>query len=427
MLANAAVLHAQQAVPTQSSGNSSEAGSPAVLSAPPQPVPMSPAAAGEAPLAPNTALPADPELDAVTKRMREAPRVFYTGTGQFEIIVADARDAQPALALGDSVWRSLAGPIGLPAGGFATPVSIRLVPAEKWDEASVFTALVEPPGRVVMRVRWAEDVDPVIVRRAFVQGVLLQQAVALHGVTGKLTVPLWLEQACTAFSMIRERPALLDQFQQEAATVNPPALVNLLTWERGAVESRAWELSSLWFFLQIQSESGDVTRWTSWLRATLGGATPMDSLPRAYQGLWASPLAMEQWWQVVAKNQQRASALPVMNAVESRAWMANRARWLGGRNGREIVIPLRDLLEAAKEPWVATELKERSRQTQGVLGVLHPFYVNAAVSMGRLYEAAAKRDEKRFATALADFERDALDARELEDTVGEILDTAPRK
>lgn len=357
-----------------------------------------------------------------------APRVFYTKAGEFEIIVQDVADAQPALALGRNLWSALSGPLGLPAEGFSSPVSVRLIPADQWTEPAAFTVAVELPGRVSVRVRWSADADPVVVRRAFVQGLILRQATAWHGVGQQLTVPLWLEQACTAWSLVRERPALLDSFQQESAEMtSPPALRALLSWQRGGVESRGWELASLWLFLQLQAEATDSSRWGGWVRGVVGGASPIDTLPRFYRGLWTDSSAMELWWQVAFTHQRRLRTIPVMTAEASRAWLADRSRWLAGKEGREVVLALEDLPSLRQEPWVKAELTERARQTRSVLGVIHPFYSNAALSMGRLYEAALKGGVERFNAARADLERDAVDGRELEDTVSSILDTAPRE
>ena len=364
----------------------------------------------------------------VLPAVEPAPRVFYTQAGRFEVIVNEAADAQPMLELGRSVWAALNAPLGLPAGGFTLAVSVRLVPAAAWNEPSPFTVTVEPAGLVSVRVRWAADVDPIFVRRAFVQGVILRQAVAWHAVGPRLTVPLWLEQACTAWSMVRERPAMLDSFQQESAGMTTlPPLRSLLEWERGAVESRGWELASLWLFLQLQAEPGGAAQWGGWVRGVVGGAAPYETLPRAYAGLWPDGRSLELWWQTAFHHQRRLRVLPVMTAEASRAWMQDRSRWLAGREGREVVLALDQLPELRREDWVRGELNKRLGQTRSVMGSIHPYYANAALSLGRVYEAAAKGREQEFTLALAAFKRDATDARELEDTVGAILDTAPRK
>jgi len=356
------------------------------------------------------------------------PRIFYTRQGEFEIIVQDVDVAQPALELGRAVWSALSAPLGLPADGFSSPVSVRLVPAAQWSEPAPFTVVVESPGRVTVRVRWSKEMDTVVVRRAFVQGLILRQAVAWHGVGPHLTVPLWLEHACTAWSLARERPALLDAFQQEsAALTSVPPLRALLSWQRGEVESRGWELSSLWLFSQLQAEATEPARWGGWVRGVVGGAAPFETLPHFYRGLWTDAAGVELWWQVSFRHQSRLRTIPVMTTEASRSWLADRSRWLAGRQGREVVLTLEELPELRKEPWVRAELIERVKQTQSVLGVIHPFYVNAALSLGRLYEAALKGKQEQFKAARSDFERDAIDGRELEDTVNAILDTAPRK
>lgn len=369
------------------------------------------------------------ETNVVRANAEPAPRVFYSGQGQFEIVVRDVADAQSALALGRNVWDGLATTLGLPASGFPQPVSVRFVPAEQWQDVAVFTVTVEPPGRVNVRVRWSAETDPLDVRRALVQGLILRQAAAWHGVNPHLTVPLWLEQACTHLSLARERPSMLDMFQQESAAIRlTPPLRGVLTWERGAVESRDWELASLWLLLQLQSEvAGEPARWGGWLRGVLGGADPVMTLPQSYSGLWTSLADMELWWQTGFHHQRGLRTVPMMTAEASRFWLADRSRWLAGRDGREVVLPLSELRALRDEAWVKAELAARIAQARSLLGVVHPFYANTVLSMGRFYEAALKGNAKTFDATRAEFERDAFDARELEDTVNAILDTAPRK
>lgn len=376
---------------------------------------------------PDSAEPAPETAGGTGQAQERRLQAFYTRQDRFEIITANPADAQPALALGRSVWNALAVPLGLPREGFSSPVSVRLVPAGQWPDATPFLVTVEPPGRVMVRLRWADDLEPSVARRAFVQGLILRQAVDWHGVARQLTVPLWLEQACASWVAVRERPAMLDAFQQESLRLDAPQLEQLLRWQRGEVESRRWELASLWLLLQLQAEEGGAARWQAWLRGITGGADPVDLLPRVYSGLWTDRLALERWWRVAFHHQRRVQTRPGMTVAETRSWLADRSRWLAVSEGRERVLPLAELVEWSREPWVRTALQERLAQTRSVLGVLHPYYSNAALSLGQLYEAALRRNPKNFEAALAAFERDAVDGRDLEDTVSAILDTAPRR
>ena len=356
------------------------------------------------------------------------PRIFYTRTGQFEIIVPDAGDARLLIAVGRSVWGRLASSLGLPKDGFNTPVSVRLVPAAEWSAPTEFTVSVDTPGLVNVRIRWAAAVDPNVVRRALVHGLILRQAVAWHGVTGRLTVPLWLEYACAALSHGRDRPALMDMYQQDSARLaSPPSLSSLLQWERGGGESPDRELASLWLLLQLQAESDNGDSWLRWLSGVIGGANALDTLPRVYTGLWADAPAMELWWQTGFYHQSRNRLLPMMTAADSRGWLAECSRWLATRQGREVVLALAELPGLHREPWVRAKLTERLQQTRITLSVIHPYYSNAVLSLGRLYEASLKGKDSATKAALAQFERDSIDGRELEDTVGAILDTAPRQ
>lgn len=357
------------------------------------------------------------------------PRVFYTRPGQFEIVAFEDGSAQQALALGRSVWRALEGPFGLPSEGFVFPVSVRLVPSDLWKEGPAFVSIVEPPGRVMVRVRWSADVDPAVVRRAFVQGLILEKAVSWHGVKPGLAAPLWLEHAAVLWSMGLENPAMMDQFRQESLGGFPPPLSSVLSWRRDDAESRLRELSSLWAFVQLQEESRDAggARWQGWLRRILGGADAYETLAAGYPGLWPDKPALELWWRTAYQHQSRSSELPVMTANDSRSWLGRAVRWLGVRGGRETPLGLEELRGLRAEAWVRAELTRRMAQTRSIMRVIHPYYANTAVSLGRLYEKALTGGEADFLRALADFEREATDARELEDETGAMLDTAPRK
>jgi hypothetical protein len=136
---------------------------------------------------------------------------------------------------------------------------------------------------------------------------------------------------------------------------------------------------------------------------------------------------MELWWQTGFRHQAKNNILPVMTATDSRAWLVDRSRWLANRQGREVVLPLAELIQLRREPWLQRELGERIQQTRIKLAAIHPFYANALVALGRLYEAALKGDQAAAKAALEQLERDLIDGRELENTIYAILDTAPRK
>ena len=358
----------------------------------------------------------------------EAVRVFYTGTGQFEIITLDSSSIPKVLTEATDIWNALEVLLGLPAEGFPSAITVRLVPESQWSGSAVFLAVMEPGGWVSVRVRWTPEIDPMVLRRALVQALILRQAVFLHGAGNRLNVPLWLEQACAAMSLTKASASMLDALQQESARVTPPSIESLLRWQRGDVDSRRWELASFWLLKHLLADSEATNRWPVFLRSILAGENPVQTLQGTYGALWTDTATRELWWQVGFYHQSRLHGLPLLTQEESRTWLADRSRWLGIIEGREQALGLESICAWRKQSEIKTELADRVRQLKEMLAVIHPFYRNATISMGAMYEAALKGKEADFNAAKAALESDAVDGRELEDATGAALDAlTPRR
>jgi hypothetical protein len=337
------------------------------------------------------------------------------------------------VTVAEEVWQSLERPLDLPLRGFPSSITVRLLPAAQWSVGVPFQAAAELGGRVTVRVRWSPDAaGTVAVREALVQALLMRVAIAWHGLGPSLRVPSWLEQGCLGWTLTHARPALLDEWQQDSAGVAPPALVRILSLKRDTPVTRLDELGTLWLLAHLQAESGPERRWPVLLRAMLGGEDPLAALGRIYGGYFNDDTARELWWQVGWHSQRRLAAAAVNTAADSRAWVAGRARWVARRGDADILLGLDDVYAARQEPWVAAEVQQRIGQLRGELGsnLLHPFFRNAAVSLGRAYEAARVGNQGAFAVAAADAERDYADGLELEkasDTALNQLEQAGQK
>ena len=355
------------------------------------------------------------------------PIVSLTRTGQFQVMTLDADASRAGLAMAAEVWQTLATPLSLPAGGFATPVEVHLVLPEKWAGPGVFRVTPEAGGRVSLAFRWtAEPAGSETLRRALVQALLVQRAFALHGATAPgLKVPAWLEDACVVWSITRERPAVLDAWQDEAAGQAAPPLATLLGRVRGTPPDRAQQLALLWLLGHLQADSGDAARrWPQLLRAVLGGEDTAAALTRLYADYFKDDGARELWWQVGFYAQNRQAAQAIETAAESRVWLAERVRWPARRGENEVTLDLEEIFSARTAPWVADELRQRLAQLRAGLatGRLHPFYRHATMSLGRAYDAARAGDAKAFTAAQADLLRDIADGRELEQASKAALD-----
>lgn len=354
-----------------------------------------------------------------------AVALFQSAPGRFEVAGVAVSGAQRVVALASEAWQQLAGPLALPES-FASPVFVRLVPAADWREAVPFRVIVETGGVVSVRVRWDEATPEIFVRRALVQGLLMRQAVARHGVNERLAAPLWLEHACVGWWHTRADPAQLDALKQATARLAPPALDELLEWQRGAVEPTQLTEGAVWLLTFLRGESGRAGEWPALLHRLLGGETPVAALVASYPGRFANEGERELWWQTGWHHLRRARVLPGLEAAESRAELAELARFVFARGRGDAVVPLREVLGQAREPVVEAELKRRSVALNRGLPALHPFYRNAALSLAEALAArgvAAKRRE----ILCAVFEQDWRDANELEAASAAALDALERR
>lgn len=351
--------------------------------------------------------------------------MFQSAPGRFEIAGADVVGAQRVVALAAEGWQHLAVPLALPES-FSSPVFVRLVPAADWREVAPFRIIVEAGGVVSVRLRWAASTPEVYVRRALVQGLIIRQAVARHGVNPRLTAPLWLEHACVGWWRTHAEPAQLDALKQSSQRLVPPTLSTLLEWQRGSDEPEALTAGAVGLLGFLQAESPRTGEWPALLQRLLGGEAPLPALSATYPGRFTNESERELWWQTGWHQWRTARVLPGLEAMESRAELAECARFVFAREGRERVVPLRELLAHTAEPLVAAEIDRHAGALNRVLPVLHPFYRNAALSLAEALAARGVAEKKREILCAA-FERDWRDAVELEAASATALDALERK
>lgn len=348
------------------------------------------------------------------------PVLFQSAPGRFEVAAVDVGGAQRVVAQATEAWQLLAGPLALPEA-FPSPVFVRLIPSKEWAEPVPFRVFVEVGGVVSVRVRWDATTPELFVRRALVQGLLMRQAVARHGVNERLAAPLWLEQACVGWWRTRAEPALLDALKQSTAGRSPPALDRLLTWRRGETEPVELSDGAVWLLTFLRSEAGRPQEWSAFLQRLLGGEAPDVALAASFPSRFENARERELWWQTGWHHLRRARTLPGLEAAESRAELADLARFVVLREGGDVVMTLRDLLGQAGDPVVADELTRRATALNRVLPAVHPFYRNAALSFGELLAGRNKSAERRESLWTA-FEADWRDANELAAASAAALD-----
>lgn len=352
------------------------------------------------------------------------PVLFQSGAGRFEVAAVDAAGAQRVVGLAEEAWRLLTGPLFLP-DSFPSPVFVRLVPVENWDDGPPFRVIVEAGGVVSVRVRWDGAVANTHVRRALVQGLLMRQAVARHGVRERLAVPLWLEHACAGWWLTRAEPAQLDALKQSSEQHTPPSLKDLLAWQRGATEPVEMREGSVWLLTLLVGENSRAGEWPAMLHRLLGGENPEVALAATFPGHFADETQRELWWLTAWHHLCRVRVLPSLEAAESHAELHDLARFVFARDGVDVVVPLAEVIAHASEVAVDAELKRRAAVLNHLLPSMHPFYRNAALSLAEAMAARGVNAEKHTALVAA-FESDWRDGTEIATASTRLLDELER-
>jgi hypothetical protein len=351
-----------------------------------------------------------------------APVLIQSAPGRFEIAAVDPTVAHGVAAAAEEGWRILATPLALP-DAFSSPIFVRVVPtAEMASEPAPFRVTVEVGGLVSLRLR-GDAATPANTRRALVQALLMRLAVAQHGVSQRLTVPLWLEHGCVGWWETRTVAAQLDALKQSSGREQVPSFDALIGWTRGAEESQAYSRAATWLFTFFQSETGRAREWPTLLIRLLNGDDALVAVAISYPGRYSSAAERELWWQTGYHHLCRAGTLPSLEAVESREQLASLARFVfaGTTEEADAVTPLALTLAHAHEPVVAAEIARRSAELSKLIPSLHPFYRNAGLSLGNVFAARTAKPSAR-EKACAAFEDDWRDAVELETSTRSALD-----
>lgn len=355
------------------------------------------------------------------------PVSVLTAPGRVEVSAIDASVAHRLATIAEETWRALEGPLGLP-GAFSSPVFVRWGAEETGGGA--FRANVEPGGVVSVWIRTARRTGRAseLERRALARGLLLRLAVTLHG-PERVVVPGWLEAAMAEWCETRVEPARLDALRYESGALAAPGLGEILAWNGGGEGGRTRVVGAVWLMMFLQGESTRAGEWGEFLRRVLGGTETAQALGAAFPGRFANAAERELWWLTGWHQLRRARTLPVLDAANSRAEVAQLARFVfaAAAGETDVVVPLREVLGHGGDVVVAAELRRRMTELGRLTMALHPFYRNAGLSLAAAFEAGLERGAaaKREAAA-AQFEQDWSDARELEAASAAALEALER-
>ena len=295
---------------------------------------------------------------------------------------------------------------------------------------------VEPGGMVTVWIRGGGEPGAARDRRwlgALAEAVLVRQAIFLGVQAERVAVPAWLTVAGAEAVLIRLNPALMDAWCRAVTERGRmPSLRILFAWDGAARPAGDEDLGlaafGLWKWLRADP-AGD-SAWRKFLAGLLSGTSPGSSLVRAYDRSFAGVDApeIELAWQVGIGATARAATLPLMEADASRALLEQADRLVVGLAADAEALRVVSLAEqwmARRDPYLAYERTGRLAWLEASLPRIHPFYRNAAASLGQVLVAQETGDAGAWSAALWDWRRDLATGRELERGSRELLDGAP--
>lgn len=348
-----------------------------------------------------------------------APVIVQSSAGRFEFATVDPTAGHAVAALAEEMWRHLAKPLGLPEA-FSSPVFVRLLPPPGDGRTAAFEVNVEPGG--VVSLWWYGDpAEDALLRRALVRGLLTRLGVSQRGAV--VSPAAWLEHGCVAWWRARADGARLDEARYRAGRMAPPPIASLLDWPGNAEPDGAAEAAMFWLLGFLQGESGVAGEWPALLRRSLAGMDPQAAVAASYPGRFQGVAARELWWQTGWHHLRRVRVLPVQDSAESRGALEALARFVhaAGDGDADRLVPLSEVLARAAEPLVAADLTRRLDALNAVTPALHPFYLNAGLSLAEAFRAAVAGAPDAM-KAVGAFEGDLRDGRVLEEASRAALD-----
>lgn len=373
---------------------------------------------------------------------REPVVLYGAGSGRLEVVAESGAEGRRLALLSEEAWRVWRDPFGLP-DRWPAGVTVRLVPEEKWTvRGAEWRVVGEAAGIVTIWIKGGGE--PGMSRdrvwlMALAEGVLHRQALMLGVAPERLWTPDWLiAGGAEAVLVTGGRGAMLDSWRQETRRAGRmPGLMTLLTWKGGLQEKSDVRdlrvLASFAAWQWLRAEAGGTAAWRRLVAGVIAGAQPRLALNAAYGERFRRITVdeLELMWQVSAAGFARLRALPSMSAEESRRWLEELDRLLvldAGGEGEAVEVALRlsEVWAERDEAFIAAMRQQRTGQLWGGFGRMHPFYRNAAGSLGRVWLAQTAGRERDWVQALAEWREDKAAGRELERASTALLTEASK-
>lgn len=375
------------------------------------------------------------------------------GRGRFVFVLEPRLDGEALRLemLAARAWDGWREPLGLPYS-WPTDLTVRLVDTRDWTLAN------EPDRRVIV------GADGVVYGWIRVGDGAESAAARDRRWLIALAEAAWLRQAVDSGAAKGPVPAWLAAGAAEQALIGPAGHGAMRDARRRALEGQAWQprLAAAWalpasalgpeargetyatavaLWGWLRGEAGrDRAAWSRLAGAALAGEGVERALAAGFGPRFEGAAAreLELLWQTEAAGEARARpAHEWLSAEESRRYFQEADRFAlrdGGKadaSAREGAGERRDRVVALGDGWAERDdpmLKQaragRAAQLAALFGRIHPFYRNAAGSLGRTWLAMDGKKEAEWRAARAEFEADFAQGADLERASREALDRA---
>lgn len=380
----------------------------------------------------------EPDAARMPAMSESAARLYGSGSGRFYVIAEAGEGGRRLATLTEEAWTVWRDGLALPER-WPVALTARLVPEADWSLPEPAWRVVGEPGGIV--TVWIRDDGKPGVERdrrwlmALAEAVLYRQAVALGVLSERIWIPDWLVAGAAEAALTSgERVSMQDAWRQAARRARrQPPLTGLLGWKGGAQEAwregdaRTVAAHGLWQWWR--TESGGSTAWRRLLAGLLGGGMPRRVLNEAYGERFRTMTSaeLELAWQTAVAGLARVSTTPMFSAEESRHWLGEMDRLVVVAAGAEAepaerVLRLSEGWDERREPMLAGERRRRGDVLAVNFARMHPFYRNAAGSLGRAWLALEGRREQEWRAAREEWMEDMAIGRELERASASLLD-----
>ena len=365
-------------------------------------------------------------------------RLHLEGSGRFEVLSLPGAEGVRLAGLAEAAWAEWMAPLGLPSR-LPVAITVRLVPKADWIFGNAPTRVAADPGGVVSVWILSEEGADLARERlwltALAEGALRRKTFLLGVDPAKAQPPTWLTVAAAEAVIVARQASMQEAWQEDFGKEAKPAkLRDVLLWrfEGDAEGSLARARASYGVWLWLRDESGKSGAWERFVAAVAGGESSGAALAREFKRLTPRPTEALEWelaWKVAAARLVLARPTPQLSAEASRQWLERLSRIVVTdlQTGGERVLPPWGEWASRQEEWPKTTRAERAGIIDTGFSRIHPFYLNAASSLGRAWSALTEGKESAWREASVAWASDMADGRALENASRRLLDDAERR